>query len=223
MSGPVVGSAALEPAYAHGQLVWHSVTPRLPPGSLRRHRRSRAASRRRSPTATAGIRTADAVVAGHVGRKYTWSMPGGSLVAYVIALRDGDAAAICSAPRGPRGPTGMRAAGSQRPHVRRRGHLARTRCRARAYDRHRARSGRRRAVVPPRPPRRTVGGTGTESGSGRRTSNHTLGGAGRPQPTAALRTGVARLAAALKDEAARPYALWRTPPEQDSGPPTRVT
>ena len=44
-------------------------------------------------------KAADAVVAGHVGRKYTWSMPGGSLVAYVIPLRDGDAAAICRAPR----------------------------------------------------------------------------------------------------------------------------
>lgn len=44
-------------------------------------------------------KAADAVVAGDVGRQYTWSMPGGFLVAYVIPLRNGDAAVICRAPR----------------------------------------------------------------------------------------------------------------------------
>jgi serine/threonine protein kinase len=101
VSGPVVGSFAVrtQAATAHGRslrlafgyttlaagrLVRSSSIPGgVPPALAHRYGR---------------YGTGDAVVAGHVGRKYTWSMPGGSLVAYVIALGNGDAVAICSAP-----------------------------------------------------------------------------------------------------------------------------
>ena len=53
VSGPVVGSAALS---AGGHSIWHSGTRPLPPGSLRRRRRSRAAFRRRFCTTAGGIR-----------------------------------------------------------------------------------------------------------------------------------------------------------------------
>ena len=103
VSSPVVGSTALS-ARAHnghgrspnlafgyatltaGQLATSSPIPGgVPPALAHRYGRR--------------YTTADAVVAGHVGRRYTWSMPGGVLVAYVIPLRNGDAAAICRAPR----------------------------------------------------------------------------------------------------------------------------
>ena len=42
-----------------------------------------------------GYRTADAQVAGHAGRAYTWSAYGGSLVAYVLPTWSGDSAIIC--------------------------------------------------------------------------------------------------------------------------------
>jgi CHAT domain len=41
---------------------------------------------------------ADVVVAGHRGREYTWSSPGGRVVAYVLATSAGDGAIICGGP-----------------------------------------------------------------------------------------------------------------------------
>lgn len=95
VSGPVVGSAALSrrplnlafgyATLAAGKLATSSPIPGgVPPALLHYGRRYKAA---------------DTVVAGGVGREYTWSMPGGRLVAYVMPLRDGDAAVICRAPR----------------------------------------------------------------------------------------------------------------------------
>ena len=112
VTGPVPGSDALSArsgsahggplrlafgyaTLAAGRLARSSSIPGgVPPALARRYGR---------------YRTGDAVVAGQVGRKYTWSMPGGSLVAYVIAFGDGDAAAICSAPR--EAPGALRACG----------------------------------------------------------------------------------------------------------------
>jgi serine/threonine protein kinase len=112
VSGPVVGSFALrtQAATDHGRslrlafgyatlaagrlLRSSSIPGGVPPALAHRYGR---------------YGTSDAVVAGQVGRKYTWSMPGGSLVAYVIALGDGDAAAICSAPA--EAPGALRACG----------------------------------------------------------------------------------------------------------------
>jgi tRNA A-37 threonylcarbamoyl transferase component Bud32 len=48
-----------------------------------------------------GYRTADAQVAGHAGRAYTWSAFGGSLIAYVLPTWAGDSAIICQGQSSP--------------------------------------------------------------------------------------------------------------------------
>ena len=103
VTGPVVGSAVLSAqgrtahgrslrlAYGYatlavGQLATSAPIPGgVPPALAHRYGRR--------------YTTADAVVASHVGRRYTWSMPGGSVAAYVIPILNGDGGAICRAPR----------------------------------------------------------------------------------------------------------------------------
>ena len=153
-------------------------------------------------------RTGDAVVAGQVGRKYTWSMPGGSLVAYVIAFGDGDAAAICSAPR--EAPGALRACGL----LARNAHVSGVGVISPGHDAVLARTigtaldpvvaarsslhGLRGAPLAARAPR-AARFANLESHAGT-----ALAGL---RPTARYAPEVARLAAALKDEAARFDAL----------------
>jgi serine/threonine protein kinase len=74
--------AAGNATLAAGPLVRSSLIPGGPPPELVRRLRG-------------GYRTADARVAGHAGRAYTWSAFGGAVVAYVLPAWAGDSAIIC--------------------------------------------------------------------------------------------------------------------------------